>query len=105
MPQSLIATREHPMNCIRRNCWKARLDLETLEVRALMSASPFNWTAPAGGPNAIVLGVVANQIEVFDNGTLAASQDVSATSAINLTTAPRVSNSVTILSTPSGVPT
>ena len=29
------------------NRWKTRLNVEALEERSLMSASPLNWTAPA----------------------------------------------------------
>ncbi len=86
--------------------WKTRLNVEALEERSLMSASPLNWAAPAGSStNAIYLGVVSNQIEVFDNGTLVHSQAVAGTSSITLTTATSAKNTVTIASTPSGVPT
>jgi hypothetical protein len=85
--------------------WKSRLNLEALEERSLMSANPLAWTAPATGPNDIHLGVVNNRVEVFDNGALVASQDVADTSAITITTAARVKNSVTIASTPAGLQT
>ncbi len=86
--------------------WKARLNVESLEERSLMSASPLNYTVPAStSPNAIQLAVVNNRIDIFDNGSLVAGQNVADTSAVTITTAARVKNAVTIVSTPAGLQT
>jgi hypothetical protein len=89
----------------RTATWKTRLEIETLEERALMSASPLNWTAPGGSPNNIYLGVIGTKIEIFDNGRLVAHRDASATTSITITTSARVKNTIDIASTPTGVPT
>ena len=69
---------------------RTRLTLEALEARELMSAMPLSWTAPFGSlngnsSNAIVLTVVNNNVQIFDNGQLVASQTVADTSSITLT--------------------
>ncbi len=87
--------------------WRTRLTVEALEELALMSASPLVWTAPAVGhtANQIGLTVLDGRIEIFDNGHLAASQNVADTSAITINTNAKVHNAVTIAATAAGVPT
>jgi hypothetical protein len=94
--------KQHATNRLAQ--WKTHLNVEALEERSLMSASPLNWTAPAGSTaNNIRLSVINNQIDIFDNGNLVANQDVAATSAITITTAARAKNAVTIVNTPAGL--
>jgi hypothetical protein len=93
-------------HCNRIARWKTRPNVESLEERSLMSASPLSWTAPAGNtPNDIAMMVNRGLIEILDNGKVVASQNVADTSSITITTGARVPNSVTILSTPQGLQT
>ena len=85
----------------------ARLSLEALEERNLMSASPLVWTAPAGNSktNAIVMNVVKNIVEISDNGQLAAAKAVSSISSITLNGDLGHINDFEILGTPAGLQT
>ena len=88
--------------------------LELLEERTLMSATPLVWTAPSKNTaNAIVLTEVTSGvgtsaqkiIEISDNGVLVASRAVSVTSSITITGSATAVNSFQILMTPKGIPT
>jgi hypothetical protein len=83
---------------------KARLGLESLDGRELMSASPLNWTAPSGnGPNAIVLQVSGSDVQVLDNGNVVADQAVADTSSVAVTGGSN--NTFTVAGTAAGIPT
>ena len=82
-----------------------RPQLESLEERALMSATPLAWTAPSKNTaNAIVLteattglGAKATKmIDISDNGVVVASRSASLTSSITITGSATAANSFKI---------
>src|SRR5439155_18571927 len=90
----------------KRSPRQARLAVEDLEGRYLLSASPLTWTAPAKlSTNAVLLTIANGNVEVFDNGQLVASQAVASTSAITLTSVAGSMNTFDIRFTPAGIPT
>jgi hypothetical protein len=85
---------------------RARLGVESLEGRELLSATPLTWTAPSSnGANAVVLRVSGSTLQVLDNNVVVASQAVASTSSVSLTAAKGVSNIFTVQGTAAGVPT
>jgi hypothetical protein len=86
---------------------QARLGLESLEQRTLMSASPLTWTAPAGetGGRSVVLEVVGGNLEVFDNGALVKQQAVASTLSVNLTSGSNADTYFSIMNTVKNIPT
>ena len=86
---------------------RARLGLEALEQRDLMSGVPLTWTAPAtpNTANTVTLAVVGNNLDVFDNDVVVKQQAISATSAVNLTGGGASPTFFNIQATLSGIPT
>ncbi len=72
--------------------------------RALTAYNNFGWGNPPTPPVAPTPQPYT-KLEVFDNGQLVASQDVSSTSAVSLTGAANSSNTFNVLSTAAGIPT
>ena len=81
-----------------------RLGIEALEDRVLMSASPLNFRSGPGNHD-ILLAIERNQVEIFDNGSLAASQAIDATSAITLSSSNHGHTLFHVLDTPNGIET
>jgi hypothetical protein len=84
---------------------RARLGLETLEARELLSGTPLVWTAPSTVSNTISLSVNAGQVQVWDNGVLEVSRAVTSISSITLNGNNSAQNTFDILSTPPGIAT
>jgi hypothetical protein len=82
-----------------------RLGVESLEDRWMPSATPLSYYASAFGVHNIVLQTAGNNIQVFDNGGLVATQAVSSTSAVNIVGGYASLNSLSVLNTSAGVPT